>query len=774
MVASVGRSRPVRRCVIVLAVAGLAFVALSAAGGLVGTASADDVTGCTTIQNPGTYNLTTDITDTSQAPCITINSSDVIFDGGGHVVDYDGSNNGGDGILVKEGMTNVTVRNVTVTDWTRGGINYDGSSGRITEVNATDNDQGIRLERTTADPSIDNNTLLDNTDGVDAGGARGATIRDNEFRRNGITMQGASEDLTIESNTIESDDIGIFLQGQGHVISDNTIRSPGNDGIFFQKDNPIGQDDVRIENNTVRDSAGNGIELEGQAGVALDTVTIRDNTLTNSSINEIRVQNATNIALQGNNVSSTGEDGIYVGETTNLSVSDTTIDDTGGNGLLVQGTVNDPIRIQNVTTRNNGDNGVETGDNATLENVTATQNGANGIDTQVNARILNSTVKNNNFRGVEADDNATAVNLTAKGSGFQGFDPKGDATIRDSVIENVGNRGIEANENLTVRNVTVRNSNGEGISANDGLVVEDSNVSNNQGQGIDFGTQLGAGGAAKIRNVTVVGNSDTGIDLDNGIGAVVRNVTVRDSGDLGIDAGSDVLLENVRVVKSTDADVEMETNVTARNLDLGNSTAENTTVDFQARNVNITGVSNPPSDPTGEQNISRYVGVKNTTEGPAYLDVTFQYEDGDVSNVEESSLSLWRNNASGWTDIGGTVDEGANTVSKNITNYSVFAPLASQEASTGDGDDGDDDGDDDDGDDDDGDGSTDQPDDETATPADDSTDQPDDETATPADDSTDRPDDETATTTEEDGPGFGPMGAVVALLAGAVLLARRR
>jgi hypothetical protein len=70
----------------------------------------------TTIITPGTWTLQNDIV-TSVNPCITIQASDVVFDGMGYRIDSSAVGSG-TGILVQG--SNVTVKNVTVSDW------YDG------------------------------------------------------------------------------------------------------------------------------------------------------------------------------------------------------------------------------------------------------------------------------------------------------------------------------------------------------------------------------------------------------------------------------------------------------------------------------------------------------------------------------------------------------------------------------------------------------------------------------------------------------------------------
>lgn len=126
-----------------------------------GAVNATPVTGCEEITEPGRYVLTRNVTNdlgtrTSQN-CVWINSSDVVFDGGGHRIDGIGVT---DSIGVYVGsparVENVTVRNLTVSDWHKGIWHRGIRSGTVREVNATDNAIGIGVENASGTRVIDN------------------------------------------------------------------------------------------------------------------------------------------------------------------------------------------------------------------------------------------------------------------------------------------------------------------------------------------------------------------------------------------------------------------------------------------------------------------------------------------------------------------------------------------------------------------------------------------------------------------------------------------
>ena len=130
----------------------------------------DDATridSCTTISEPGAYVLTTDLKDNKKTrlseSCIRIVADDVIFSGGGHVVD-------GKGISDTRGVTangtNVTVVNVVVSDWNRGVYFRNVSDGEVRNVTASGNAYGIDLDGTSG-VAVVNNDVSSNLIGID-------------------------------------------------------------------------------------------------------------------------------------------------------------------------------------------------------------------------------------------------------------------------------------------------------------------------------------------------------------------------------------------------------------------------------------------------------------------------------------------------------------------------------------------------------------------------------------------------------------------------------
>jgi parallel beta-helix repeat protein len=95
--------------------------------------SAVDINSCTVISTPGTYTLTSDINDSTAVKCIQITSSDVTLEGGGHTI-VGGSTASSRGIYVNnpsQQLTNVVIRNVTLSSWGNGIVFENVDNSRI-------------------------------------------------------------------------------------------------------------------------------------------------------------------------------------------------------------------------------------------------------------------------------------------------------------------------------------------------------------------------------------------------------------------------------------------------------------------------------------------------------------------------------------------------------------------------------------------------------------------------------------------------------------------
>jgi parallel beta-helix repeat protein len=202
---------------------------------------------CTTIDQSGRYVLTVDVINTASTACIQITASDVVFDGQGHTIDSNGD--GRRGVYVHNDatrLTNVTIQNVTVTDWKDAGIEFESvDNGRIVNNTAIDNgEDGIELD------SSDNNTVSSNN--ASGNGFFGITLiisTNNSVASNNVNVNGYNgiDVLYSTGNSITGNNAsangndGIRLYGSAHsVVKDNTVNANGGNGLtayYYSYDN---------------------------------------------------------------------------------------------------------------------------------------------------------------------------------------------------------------------------------------------------------------------------------------------------------------------------------------------------------------------------------------------------------------------------------------------------------------------------------------------------------------------------------------------------------
>ncbi|MEK6953463.1 MAG: NosD domain-containing protein [Candidatus Micrarchaeota archaeon] len=254
-----------------------------------------NVNSCTIISTPGTYVLTTNIINSSATVCISITSSNVFFDGGGYAIDGNDTSNTF-GIYVYNSsiaVTNVTVKNLVVTDWYNGIYYQNSNNGSITNntvgstfngisivtsngntlsgnnVNSNSN-IGIYLWTSSSSNALANNTVSSNFIGISlVTSSNGNTITSNWANSNfyGIQVADSSNGNTIANNNASLNYQGIRIQSSSsNALSDNIVRS-NNIGIYL-----MGSSSNLIFNNffnnsvNAQDDATNSWNITKQTG----------------------------------------------------------------------------------------------------------------------------------------------------------------------------------------------------------------------------------------------------------------------------------------------------------------------------------------------------------------------------------------------------------------------------------------------------------------------------------------------------------------------------
>lgn len=264
---------------------------------------------CTTITEPGRYILNEDIGGDGRDTCIRISTSNVILQGHGHRVD--GTGRFGSAGVIAEGndtaLSNVTVRNLTVTGW----------DDAIRYVNITD---GAIIGTTSAESRV----------GVALLNARENTVADNVARRNslrGISLLESSANNTLLNNTaLDNGQYGIHLVEPG--VTNNTLRTNAVSG------NEFGIALIDSHGNRITDNTANTNRIAGIWLSAARRNVIADNTASNRFYGVFLSDRSNGNSITRNTVTET-QVGIRLRSSDDNTVVDNAIRSSGDNAILL-------------------------------------------------------------------------------------------------------------------------------------------------------------------------------------------------------------------------------------------------------------------------------------------------------------------------------------------------------------------------------------------------------------------------------------------------------
>ncbi|MGD9936701.1 MAG: NosD domain-containing protein [Methanoregulaceae archaeon] len=203
-------------------------------------AAPDDtpITSCTVITVPGHYVIGADIVDSGCPVAIDIQSSDVLLDGQGHLVD--GRDTAGStGIRVTADpdvpRENVQVRNVRLTDWETGLAAFACDSCFVSFSQARSCDMGIALDEGSRNSTVIECTAEENlARGIAVLTDSAVEIRNCTVRKNigsGIYAADSEADCTGSEVSGNQGDGISFLRSHGDLV-DNTIQKNTGTGIL--------------------------------------------------------------------------------------------------------------------------------------------------------------------------------------------------------------------------------------------------------------------------------------------------------------------------------------------------------------------------------------------------------------------------------------------------------------------------------------------------------------------------------------------------------------
>jgi PGF-pre-PGF domain-containing protein len=423
--------------------------------GVVGAASCTTVSGGTVIDDAGCYVLQGsqsdgDEEDSDASRFVEVRASDVVVDGNGTTIDGDGS---GEAVHVDGAYSNVTVRNVTLTDWDTGiyvrdasdvvvedldarsngvGVEIDATTNAVlARVNASDNaDHGVHLRESpggvianvTADRNGMSGVVVENSDGATVGDA---TVADGGAH--GLLLTGSPDASAVRVTVEGTNTDGVHVGSSGNAtVRDSTVRTAGRHGVLV-----TGSPNASVVRTTAEDAALDGVHVDDSDGAV-----VRGSTARRPGQHGVHVADSNANASVLNNVATNGTDyGFRVHHSDGGTVAGNVARDNAGGGIRVSSEL--------ATVR---DNRIE--------------RNAVGIYLYKHSHVVeNNTVRANAY-GVTLDgDDDTVAHNRVVGSTTAGFHYVSgkDALIYDNLFDNTVNAEFDTDPDPSNRwNVTPR------------------------------------------------------------------------------------------------------------------------------------------------------------------------------------------------------------------------------------------------------------------------------------------------------------------------------
>jgi len=562
------------------------------------------------ITKPGIYNLNSDIAVINETDAITILSSDVILEGGGHIVGANESDSIAAGIRIDgKGVpiSNISVSSVCISDF-HSGIRIDNATDIEIQNCSLSSNQVIGISLAHVTQASITNCGISSThpvtgdsggDGISIADSEGVIIRSAQIAGSGaggagdgIQITGSSE-VTIESTTVTtSAGSGITAKSNvsGLILRDGIISGNSANGITLGE----GCSGPQISDSQVRDNTLTGIEImssdsgilagnlieNNQVGLSLSNAEdfsatsnrIRNNKInldvTGSSIAEYRHHfDRTNLVdgrpiwylLASNDININAGDSpscIYAVNCSNLTVSDQVLSKNGAGIFLIN---SDEITISRVSALDNTF-GVRIGYGS--RNISITDS---STETNLIAGYAVSNGRNITFRSCTAQDNLVGFFLSeSDGLLMESCDAHNQKGLR--------RRGPSGFLISGCRNVSLMNSSAiqnqfDGVYLKDSpdTIISDMTLSSNDIAGI---ASLSEG--VKLLNSTISTNGAGGILIYGNFSVLQGNKIQENKGrGLIIDSATKTriwnnLFNNTRNVEMTGINSNTEWNVSTR------------------------------------------------------------------------------------------------------------------------------------------------------------------------------------------------------------------
>jgi len=240
-------------------------------------------------------------------------------------------------------------------------------------------------------------------------------------------------------------------------------------------------------------SGKSGIEIAG-ANITVDLNGFRLLGLS-GSLDGIHVNTALyGVTIRNGAVSSAPGDGIDALDSS-VRIEGVSARGSGGQGIVV----GDGSEVARCTVVNNGSHGINTGDDSRVADCTARDNGGVGIDVDNDSIVRDCIATGNTSDGISANDGCTIAGCTASSNTANGINTTDTCIVTNCIGRANGGVGIDVDHISLIRDCAARDNTGDGIGANNGSVVSGSTASANQ-SGITAGIKATVSGCNTYLN----------------------------------------------------------------------------------------------------------------------------------------------------------------------------------------------------------------------------------------------------------------------------------
>ncbi len=421
-------------------------------------------------------------------------------------------------------------------------------------------------------------------------------------------------DLSSDETCITVTAGDVRLDGDGHSIQ-GVDPAAGDNGILVD-----GVDGVRVEDVAVEDWDAAGVEVDDADGGEVVDVTAMENLF------GVVVESSNEVAVEGGEMTANEEAGVVFSGSSDGRVAEVMVSDSGARGIALGGDSD-----RNVVSGNEvvgaGDEAIylqEASENEVSDNQVS--DGDSGIEIRSSSNsneILGNAVSGFEASGIvvySSSENDIADNEVSDSEfGVSVLSGSRENTFSGNLMEEaeVGVLGVESIENEFTGNTVSGGSVGMRFEASSNNMLTSNLVEDN---GVGFRFERFS------------------------LGNTVAESTVRGSGNWS------VVVEDAEDNTFTDVVLAGEDSYSTR-------------LSWTGVDIRLDAVEEAPVHLTRES-LERYVEAELLS-ADAYLDVSLIYEDGDVEELDEDTVGLWRYSSGmdEWLEVDADVDTDSNQVS---------------------------------------------------------------------------------------------------------------